>query len=139
MSPAPLTQHGIFGKTEVAMPNHSRGDAEASGTLFPVLRESLQSSRWGESSGRALVVYCPFINRICSGTGSSRCTDSPEHHGGFGQCGVGVECIKVEMRNVISYQIPSTDRQGFVLALLQASSPKGALVSSNKMLFDFIK
>lgn len=132
VNPAPPSWHG---KTEVAAPNPWRGDAEASGMLFPLLRKSLKSSRWGESSGRPLAVYCPFNNRICCGTESSCCTHSPESHSGFGQCIAGVESISVETRNIISYQIPPMHIQWFLLSLLQASSPKGALVSSNNMFF----
>lgn len=135
--PAPLSWHGISGR--VAMPNHWRGDAETSGMLFPVLRKSLKSSRWGECSGRPLAVYCPFINGICSGTESSCCTNSPEYHSGFGQCVAGIEFFWAETRNIISYLILPTDRQWFLLSLLHASSPKCASVSSNNMLFDFIK
>lgn len=103
VTPAPLIWHGISGKMEVALPNHWRGDAEASGVLLPVLRESLKSSRWGEGSGRPLAVYCPFSNRNCSGAESSCCTNSPEYLNGFGQCAAEGQCIWVETRNIISY------------------------------------
>lgn len=83
---APLSGHGIAGKIEVAMPSPRRGDAEAvSGGLFSIPGESLEISRWGDSSEGALATSVLVRTAPAPALRVRACINSTEQRGGFGQ------------------------------------------------------